>query len=333
MLSPCLKSVMFTHCVTQVLMEYLVLVEKEAPLLRSLTIFNATCGEFRLAALSRLHNLHTLFLNVRALNDMEQVPSHPIGLGRLHLCGGYAHKVQTLLYTYKDSKIESFSLTRSDFHAFHAETCTKILKAISSQWSSSLINIKLAFPIWELHEFGTVDPLPNLLSPLYSLGNLQVLNLQFRGDQTYFTDILISNFCNAWPGLTNLEIFGHDFKKLPTVVSLAALSKRCPRLKQVTIPLDIRGAPLIDDDDYKHKSFPSTSPHQLESMTLVVEEQDSLRDFLASGSTSISYHLDNVFPCLRNVHLYHAGLPRVWDKVMDVIKLRQENRRQQEMLV
>ncbi|KAF5339710.1 hypothetical protein D9758_014888 [Tetrapyrgos nigripes] len=329
MLSPSVESVLFFSCNDQVLIDYLSalsVLQEEAPMLRSLSIYGVSGKDFDIATVSQLEDLRELELNLYNLRIKEmQGPFYPLELKRLGL-NGAVYSVQSALMVldvYEYSEIETFSLTGS---VLPAEAGQEIFSAIFSQWSGSMTSLELDICIMVLDEVvepDAEDPLSDFLSPLYSLENLEVFDLRYRGDNDSFTDILISDICEAWPNLTKLKMDSHGFENAPTVTSLKVLAERCPKLKQVSIPLDITNAPAINHDTHTNKSLPSS--HTLESITFLVEGEISLQYLLANGSASLPYHLDVAFPFLKEVYIQSS----IWDKVMGVIKLFQDARRTQ----
>ncbi|KAF5372528.1 hypothetical protein D9758_005142 [Tetrapyrgos nigripes] len=299
-------------------------VKGDAPIFQSLTL-RSVVGSFDLAYISQLQNLRVFNLDVY-LTAIEKGPvSHPRCLKQLdvHDIIYDPSNVLTVLGIYRDSDVESLSLEG----ALGGEDFKTILSMVSSQWSRSVTTLALYITIIEL-EMGT-EELLDIVRPLHSLHNVQFFTAKWLGPSqvVYFTDTVVYNLCNGWHNLIHFDIWCHHVNANITLASLKTLSgANCTSLKRASIPFDVLHIPSVDHEECDNTSFPLSSSHHLEFLTLIVGgKQSDLNDFVDSGFTSLAYHLDTFFPFLKDVCItIGAGREEFRDEVMDIIRRRQE---------
>ncbi|KAF5372472.1 hypothetical protein D9758_005137 [Tetrapyrgos nigripes] len=327
MISPVLESAFFKFCRSEDIIAFLSVVKDDAPTFQSLTL-GSLHGYFDLASVSQLQNLRVFDLDVY-LTAIEKGPvSHPRCLKQLDLHDIIygPSNVLEVLRMYQNSDVESFSLEG----ALDGEGFQTIFGMVSSQWSRSVTTLVLRLNIMEL-EMGS-EELLDVIGPLHSLHNVQFFTGRFTAlsKVVYLTDTVVSSLCNGWYNLIHFDIGSHQENVNITMASLKTLSgANCPSLKRVSIPFDILHVPSVDHKECDNTSFPLSSSHQLEFLTLIVEgkEPDS-HDFVDGGFTSLAYHLDTCFPFLKDVCITtRGGRMEIRDEVMDVIRRCQGARR------
>ncbi|KAF5372589.1 hypothetical protein D9758_005164 [Tetrapyrgos nigripes] len=337
MVSPSLKSALFHLCEAQDVHVFLSAAREKAPMLQSLTIISPRISSLDLGYLSQLQNLQSLdfgyAVTVKAHVAESVVPvQFPQSLKQLKLHGGQivrgARQLFDVLEIYRASEIESLYIGGIIFRA----DLERMFSVLSSQWSCTITNLTLQLLVPKL--LTNMDQTPNLIldfiRPLFSLQSLRVFEagiISIRWLDVCIMDTLITDICNTWPQLTKLQICSNGFEELPTVESLKTLSQLCLDLERVTVPFNIVGVPSVHFDN-DSTTYLSSSSHKLKCFTVIVEDDNTLQEFLINSSRSLAYHLDLSFPYLKDVYIKpHSGAVVLsWSKVMDIIRLCQDAR-------
>ncbi|KAK7435415.1 hypothetical protein VKT23_019677 [Stygiomarasmius scandens] len=332
------------------LLIYLSLVREVAPSFNQLVVENevesTTCY---LEVASQLENLHTLHLtfpgsghsspsfqhDVRrfgALQFLEelrveseneewisgdcQVAGQFPSLKRLYL-GGSHSLVVTFLDVCQDAPLELLQMLGE----LDNVACQGIFKTVARQWSETLTSFSIDPVITSEGNLGDLVNFSNFIEPLYSSHRLRVFRLM-SSRAIYMTDTDVAKLCDAWPHLTNLEInvAARGVTDSPTQVSLLTLSQRCPKLKQVTLPLYLSDIPPLNDDIAL--SLPLSS-HKLEKIDILINENTPVNP----DPILVAFHLDATFSHLKKVTAIINHISRTWNEVENVIRTYQIMRR------
>ncbi|KAF5339686.1 hypothetical protein D9758_014894 [Tetrapyrgos nigripes] len=385
MVSPRLRSAFFRDPRDADLSVYLSLAHKEAPDLHSLSFSYTTRYSFPL--ISRPENLRSfeLTLNMylqqpfdmdfRSLYHMTSLESLTISsnvavvrkedmekrdwvvsgslsnhttLKRLEFNGHYQDITIALelLKLYEYSPLESLSIGMA---RFDEDQCKTFFLAIPSSWATTLTHLTIDFKVGTFSQVS----LSSLIQPLYTLSGVEEFRISSLYQRDfYILDSDISDICEAWPNLTRLELDippKSEWPRLPTVSSLPILSLRCPRLKTLTLPLDVLHVPPIDIDKTEGSvagySGVSGGTHDLERLFIHVSEEAFLvvveegvekeekeeEEECNSGSrhADLARHLHMAFPFLREVEVKEYADYERWEKVNRLLEICQDTRRNQ----
>ncbi|KAF5339705.1 hypothetical protein D9758_014887 [Tetrapyrgos nigripes] len=175
---------------------------------------------------------------------------------------------------YKNSEVESFALTVF----LPAEVIDRIFRSVISQWSRTLVNLRLQLSL----QYRESVPMLDALSPLFSLDRIETFSLRYlrTGTPAFFTETLVFRICDAWPNLSKLAMETHRFDERPIAPPLKTFSERLPKLKEISISLDFLHVPVIGHDTQHNEppSLPiSSQNHRLESITLLTDKQNTKR--------------------------------------------------------
>jgi hypothetical protein len=260
--------------------KFLSLVEREAPMLKWLTVFLSIDTGNNLVLLSQLRNLRVLHLSVvqgalesqllvhlDCLEDLRIEVFHAQtkapttrtscthNLKRLHI--GF-HSIDStnvsaleFLDLYQESPVESFTISG----VIHEPECRMAFDSISGKWAESLTNLTV-----DCRE-GThglrwnhlaLNPLSSLIESLYALSKLQVVRLIGLRDLFCVADEDISNMSRAWLNITEIELDAYiptqAADRFYTVASFYTLFKQCPHLESIALSFSV---PKSDSDNLR----------------------------------------------------------------------------------
>ena len=193
----------------------------------------------------------------------------------------------------------------------------EFLAKVVDRWKDTLRRVALVhLPV---EDFPNEHLRFDALAPLVPLRKLSYLKLE--GYVMELTDDNISDMTIDWPEMDTLLLpFSNAIHRRPTIASLRNIARRCPKLRYLTIPLNILDLPAF--------TIPAGGPHTPahELHTLTVASSDEVWDprDLIQGAR----HIDYLFPKLKLLASYDGHDAERWMQMHDIIQMYQGVRRE-----
>ncbi|KAF5372526.1 hypothetical protein D9758_005140 [Tetrapyrgos nigripes] len=268
MVSPLLKSAHFYVPPVEEIMQLLPILERDAPLLQSMSVDMFRNGdEDCILLISRLKNLRTLVLTLTPVCSI----SEPLVLDLQAL--QHLRHLEHLEELTIDLRGTGFHNTSPPIHTGPSSTSLKRLTLFFSLGNATIVASTvmdmfrdssmeyLAFTsdlevehsqtiLAQIPSRYTLQPVSSFIAPLYAIQGLETLEV-YLSNRFYTSDTDISNICHAWPNLTRLVLATSTTpedkrRQLPTVAgSIPRLAKSCPRLKELEMTLNVTHLSVI----------------------------------------------------------------------------------------
>lgn len=225
--------------------------------------------------------------------------------------------VQALLSHITTTQLETFFATvPTDPPADKKEFLTKVV----DRWKDTLRRIALVHQ--QLGETPSEFLHIDTLAPLVPLRKLAYLKLAGYGME--LTDENITDMANAWPEMDTLLLpFINANHPRPTLFSLRILSRLCPNLRNLMIPLNTITVDLLP---FVSSGVPHTPVHDLHTLTIAsADDSESwdLRDLL-----HVARHIDYIFPKLKSLFPYERHDFNRWMQAHEMIQMYQSVRQE-----
>ncbi|XP_006455069.1 hypothetical protein AGABI2DRAFT_209334 [Agaricus bisporus var. bisporus H97] len=196
-----------------------------------------------------------------------------------------------------------------------------LLGTLVRKWKNTLTYIRMVHTTEPGSDDETTIPAStrismNTISPLLELSNLR--HLELDGYALEVGDANITEMAESWPNIETLHLpfMGSGIRR-PTVISLQTLSRQCPALRSLTIPLDTADFTMLHDT--------TVSVHRLRVLTVAGPDEPWER----RRETRLAPAMDRLFPYLERVagHVESREVER-WQHVEELVKMCQSVRRE-----
>jgi len=208
-----------------------------------------------------------------------------------------------------------------DYMGDHLPRVSSLIEQAAVQWEGTLEEVCFARYFWRQDRQPEALELGRDLRPLYSPSNLKILSLSATAKEMVFviSDEDIVAMAEALPLLekVQLDLLAKDLDSPPSVAVLKVLAYRCPRLKEIMIPLNVIAVPKPS----KNSPLGLPSTHGLEffevwvNLSLLKERIQEVRvDWLA-------HYIWRAFPRVMSVCcIWRFEIEHLWRSLGDEVK-------------